>query len=107
MQTANKELEQKEKADKNYKGPSAEMRTRTFQHGALTKMFVDAMSVYQQVQEANKAKFRARTEREIKIGALPPAAGRGRAGLVADAACPNGPWPATFGSGPERNAGAD
>ena len=82
MSTANKDLETKEKADKAIKGPSAELRTRTHQHGALTKMFVDAMAIYQHMQSTNQAKFRARTAREYKIGAVggaPTAASSGRA----------------------------
>ena len=71
MQTANREMEAKEKEDRTYKGPSAEVRTRNYQHGALTKLFVDAMSVYQQMQSTNQTKFRARTAREYKIGRRP------------------------------------
>jgi hypothetical protein len=68
MQTTNKEMEAKEKEDRSYKGPSAEVRTRNHQHAALAKLFIDGMSAYQQMQSSNQAKFRARTAREYKIG---------------------------------------
>ena len=89
MQTANKELEAKEKEDRNYKGPSAEVRTRNSQHGALTKLFIDAMSVYQQMQSTNQAKFRARTAREYKIGTAfhQPPQPRPYPTLLTDPAC--------------------
>jgi len=60
MDTANKELMRSDPG-------SSEVRIRTYQHGTLTRKFVDLMSEYQEVQTKYKNKYRERVERQYKI----------------------------------------
>jgi len=46
---------------------SSEVRIRNYQHGTLTRKFVDLMSEYQEVQTKYKAKYRERVERQYRI----------------------------------------
>jgi len=60
MDVANKELMRTDSG-------SSEARIRNYQHGTLTRKFVDLMAEYQEVQNTYKNKYRERVERQYKI----------------------------------------
>mmetsp|Transcript_20823 Transcript_20823/g.61600 ORF Transcript_20823/g.61600 Transcript_20823/m.61600 type:complete len:305 (-) Transcript_20823:178-1092(-) len=60
MDVANKELMRTDQG-------SSEVRIRNYQHGTLTRKFVDLMAEYQEVQTKYKNKYRERVERQYKI----------------------------------------
>jgi t-SNARE complex subunit (syntaxin) len=60
MDASNKEMMKRDPG-------SSEVRIRCYQHGTLTRRFVELMSEYQAVQSKYKHKYRERVERQYKI----------------------------------------